>query len=447
MDKKQIAIIGGGTVSWIASHLALSAPAYGQTARLIESICSDMIPEMESFLYLTSMAGGCQYADSHRLETNEDIARLVNRLTHDDVTKIVFFTAAMVDFDGRVFDPKDLDHLNPLDGGKHGTRLSTSLDGYGMWLTPAEKIIRKVRETRKDIFLVGFKQTCGATEDEQYIAGLKLCKDASCNLVLANDVKTRLNMVVTPEEARYHVTQSRTEALNGLVQMTKLRSHLTFTRSTVVAGSPEPWNSNLVPSSLRAVVNHCINRGAYKPFQGSTVGHFAVKTGPTTFLTSQRRTNFNDLEKIGLVKIQTTGTDTVIAYGSKPSVGGQSQRIVFDEHPDLDCIVHFHCPIKPGSGVPQISQYEFECGSHECGQNTSKGLLRFIGGETKNDIYAVYLKEHGPNVVFNRDIDPQYVIDFIDKNFDLNEKTGGFVSIQQRLDTPRAVEDLERYQL
>ena len=101
--------------------------------------------------------------------------------------------------------------------------------------------------------------------------------------------------------------------------------------------------------------------------------------------------------------------------------------------------------------MPQVSQYEFECGSHECGQNTSKGLKRFFGSSLtptrQNDIYAVYWKEHGPNIVFNRDINPQYVIDFIEKNFDLNEKTGGFVSIQQRLDTPSTVEDLEKYQL
>ena len=25
---------------------------------------------------------------------------------------------------------------------------------------------------------------------------------------------------------------------------------------------------------------------------------------------------------------------------------GQSQRIIFKEHPELDCIVHFHCPVK-----------------------------------------------------------------------------------------------------
>lgn len=40
-------------------------------------------------------------------------------------------------------------------------------------------------------------------------------------------------------------------------------------------------------------------------------------------------------------------------------------------------------------------------------------------------IKAVYLEEHGPNIVFNRNIDPKRVIEFIDYHFDLASKTGG----------------------
>jgi hypothetical protein len=37
------------------------------------------------------------------------------------------------------------------------------------------------------------------------------------------------------------------------------------------------------------------------------------------------------------------------------------------------------------------------------------------------------LDEHGPNIVFNRNINPQRVISFIDTFFDLSQKTGGLV--------------------
>lgn len=37
------------------------------------------------------------------------------------------------------------------------------------------------------------------------------------------------------------------------------------------------------------------------------------------------------------------------------------------------------------------------------------------------------LDQHGPNVVFNSSTDPRKVIDFIERNFDLSAKTGGYI--------------------
>lgn len=414
MDNKAVHIIGGGTVSYLGQHLATAAPAYGSTARQLHDICSKHFTNMDVKLHLTKMA--CNGESD--LETNGDIERLIDQLVADDTTRVIFLNASLVDF-GSSSDRRF--------GQRYSARDNKEL---AIVVSAMPKIVTKIRQRRKDIFLVAFRQTCGMTEDEMYISGLDLCKTASCNLVLANDKKTRMNMVITPEEARYHVTTNRLEALTGLVEMAKLRSHLMFTRSTVVAGKPIPWDSELVYPSLRAVVNYCIQQGAYKPFNGSTAGHFACKLDDTTFLTSIRKTNFNDLPKNGLVKVVTDGPDSVMAYGAKPSVGGQSQRIVFNEHSNYDCIVHFHCPIKPGSKVPIASQREFECGSHECGKNTSAHLQEF------GNLSAVFLEQHGPNIVFHHSIDPKEVIDFIEANFDLSEKTGGFVSIRSRLDTP-----------
>lgn len=460
---KKIHIISGGTISHIATHLGLCAPAYGKVGEALANLLVDQT-KLDVVPWCTKMAGGT-------LETNEDVEALIDTLIADPLTKIIFMPVAMVDFKATDITWKNYTDdrygvaskwQKPEKGGK---RLGSRNGSHTIMVVPTDKIIKKIRAKRKDIFLVGFKTTDGVSEDEQYLAGLNLIKEASCNLVLANDVKTRINMVITPEEARYHVTTNRTEALKGLVEMALLRSHLTFTRSTIVAGEPVPWSSPLVPASLRTVVDYLIKEGAYKPFGGATVGHFACKlacgmcqgtnkwfrdpestmpcprcNGQQEFLTSRRKTNFNDLEKLGLVRIKTDGPDTVLAYGSKPSVGGQSQRIVFSEHPEYDCIVHAHVPMRPCMGchrndwscscnkalgrktIPVVSQREFECGSHQCGQNTSTGLKKF------GNLSAVFLDQHGPNVVFHHSIDPQEVIDFIAANFDLKGKTGGFVS-------------------
>lgn len=423
MDNKRIVIFGGGTVSYIRNHLALCAPAYGATAKKLALLAEELLPNLDVDLRLTKMAGG------NRLETNEDIAKDIEEIVADKSVKIVIMNAALCDYNGSIVDREDVKNiLAGTNSGKYEERLKTSEGQKIIRISPAEKIISTIRRTRKDIFLIGFKTTCGASEDEQYIAGLGLCKGASCNLVLANDTKTRVCMVITPEEARYHVTTNREESLRGLMEMASHRSHLTFTQSTVIAGDPIPWESELVPNSLRTVVDFCIDNGAYKPFNGVTVGHFACKVNENTFLTSIRKTNFNDLNKVGMVKIVTDGPDTVLAYGAKPSVGGQSQRIIFKDHSEYDCVVHFHCPIKLGSKVKNVSQREVECGSHECGRNTSNGLRKF------GNLSAVYLDNHGPNIVFNRNIDPQEVIDFIIRNFELSEKTGGYVSIKDRLE-------------
>lgn len=412
---KKVLIVGGGTSYHVRPHLSLSAVAYGTAAKKIYNLCSRIMPDMKLDLKLTKMVN-C----ASDIETPQDVRELVDAYVADLDTKIIFFTPAIVDFEGSILiDGEYLSH-----SGKDQSRLLSNAN-HTMHLRPGDKIISSIRkEKRKDIFLVGFKTTAGASPDEQYAAGLNLCKKASCNLVLANDVHTRLNMVVCPEEARYYETTDRDIALTGLVEMAHLRSQLTFTRSTVIAGDAVPWSSDKVPDSLRKVVDYCIDSGAYKPFNGITTGHFACKIDDQTFLTSRRKTNFNDLDKIGLVLIKSDGPDSVIAYGSKPSVGGQSQRMIFSDHTDYDCVVHFHCPKKIGSEVPVISQREYECGSHECGQNTSDGLKKF------GNLSAVMLDNHGPNIVFHHSVDPQEVIDFIEANFDLSNKTGGvFVGV------------------
>ena len=197
MDNKKIHIIGGGTISRIAPHLCLCAPAYGGTARRLESLCKEILPKLDTELHLTNMAGG------KHLETYEDIVNLAANIFYDNDTKIVFMPAAIVDYGI----PVEEDGLLK---NRFSTENNPTLD---LHFEALPKIIKKFRQghgvmTRKDIFLVGFKQTFNLSEDEQYIAGLNLCKKSSANLVLADDDVTRLNMIITPEEARYCVTRS-----------------------------------------------------------------------------------------------------------------------------------------------------------------------------------------------------------------------------------------------
>jgi len=464
MGKRYYYVITGGTMKHVAPHFSLCAPAYGTVGSQVADALGDSIEarygewsDHEVVVVRTKMALACEqddgeYSTEERvlfraagipyLETNEDLDKVLGVLAQWETTQAIVMAAAVCDWefaylvqktDGPETGEDGLRAWSGQDFGKQMPRLKTEHGEITAKLRPTNKLIGKIRSERKDIFLVGFKATTGMSEDEQYIAGLGLLKNASCNLVLSNDVHARRNMIITPEEARYHVGYDRAETIKGLAEMVIARAGLTFTRSTVVEGASIPWDSDAVPDSLRTVVNHCIERGAYKPFQGKTVGHFATR-GPEDGIiyTSRRKSNFNRLPEDGLLRIDVVDDDRVIAHGAKPSVGGQSQRIIFSQHPDVDCIVHFHSPLKPidqregrnGGPLPVREQKPYECGSHECGRNTSEGLA-----EVRPGIKAVFLDEHGPNICFGRDEDPARIIEFIEAHFDLSAKTGGPVAL------------------
>src|SRR6185295_13726701 len=135
-------------------------------------------------------------------------------------TKVVFLSMALCDWRAEILaDPRR---------GKLAPRLKTDDGSTTLELTAAEKLVPRVRKTRKDIFLVAFKTTAGATPDEQFFAGLRLLKNASANLVFCNDVHARRNMIITPEQARYHEGTDRRAALEALAEMADARSRLTF---------------------------------------------------------------------------------------------------------------------------------------------------------------------------------------------------------------------------
>jgi hypothetical protein len=425
---KKIYVLGGGTIQHIRPHLALCAPAYGKAARHIAKslqyhpIVAD--GNYQLMLRLTRMANP---ANPYLCigETNEDVGEQLEKIATDPDTKMIFMSVALCDYVPTLGEMKDGKLVWNRPVGKNHARLKSSEQQY-LRLHQAHKIIGEIRKKRKDIFLVGFKTTAGVSEEEQYEAGLTLLKKNSCNLVLANDIQTGLNMIVCPELAAYSVSHDREQVLDDLVDMALSRSTNTFSRTRVSmqeppTRAPKPlmsWEQGEVPETLRKVVDWCVENGAYKPFNNVTVGHFGFRPGhPDQLWSSRRKQNFNDISARDLVFVKFTESG-VEAGGAKPSAGARSQYTVLSKFSDLDCIVHFHCPMKPGSSVPVRSQRAFECGSHECGKNTAEGMVR-----VNDNLAAVMLDKHGPNVVFSSKADPKMVIDFIEANFDLSKST------------------------
>jgi hypothetical protein len=190
MANKRIHIIGGGTVFHVSNHLALCSPAYGKTVVDLYRLIRAADPPMDIVAHLTKMAKGAEsevatlmrdqrlrgmadFTGDETLETNADVATLVGKIVNDPRTKMVFMPVALCDYEGYVTDGPN----GPMPPGKYQPRLnSRDNPSVTFKLLSGDKIISRIRESRKDIFLVGFKTTCGAREDEQYRSGLSLLK-------------------------------------------------------------------------------------------------------------------------------------------------------------------------------------------------------------------------------------------------------------------------------
>ncbi|MEX3984265.1 phosphopantothenoylcysteine decarboxylase [Paraburkholderia sp. EG287A] len=191
---KTIHIFGGGTIQHVRNHLALCAPAYGNTARKLAADLANSPLDMDVKLHLTKMAD----PDS-RMETNEDVSRAVYGLLSDPETNVIIFNVALVDFRGQIGD---------VESGKYAERLQTRAPGpVQMNLTPAPKLLASIKIARPDVYVVGFKTTAGATEIGQLTAAERQIRETGVDLVFANDTVTRSNMLVDAKGIRLRGTR------------------------------------------------------------------------------------------------------------------------------------------------------------------------------------------------------------------------------------------------
>jgi len=399
-DNRRTIVIGGGTFNHIRNHMSLAAPAFGTTAKVMHSRL-----EQYSELFLTKMAD-----PSSTLVTNKDVSDLIDKLIADPTVGTIVMNAAICDFEGTIVGSDE-------ESGKHAERLKTAAGRKLLKLTPSDKIIGRIRKARPDIFLVGFKTTTGADSETQFLTALKFMKSTKCNLVLANDVVTRNNMVITPEETRYKETTDRYVALKELCEMIQLRQNLTYTRSDHIYGPDSTIQS--CPETFQTVVQYLVDNGGFIENNGNgfTPGHFCLKIDDNTFLSSQRKADHNKVFARGMSKVVRHGEQIMVGGSLKASVGATSQRLIFDKFPEYDCIIHTHNPQREGSDLPTTPQRPYQCGSLECGINTVESMKVY-----DEDIAGVFLEKHGANILFRSSCDPQKVIDFINKNLVLGVK-------------------------
>jgi phosphopantothenoylcysteine synthetase/decarboxylase len=209
LPNKKIIVLGGGTNSYITNHLAISAPSYGNTTKQIaEKFKQHLFNKMDVDLILTKMA---HPSDKNAPDTPEDVEVIVKQIVKDPAVRIVVFNVALVDFKpiSLKYQTTDSDvggrYIRDTTFGKDSKQLH-KVEYAELAFKPYDKIINLIKKERKDILLVVFKTTCGATKEEMFTKGLKLCKESSANIVFVNDVdKTRIEKLEEAIEARNNI--------------------------------------------------------------------------------------------------------------------------------------------------------------------------------------------------------------------------------------------------
>lgn len=175
----RVVVFGGGTFNHVSCHLALAAPAFGETAKRINKMFEDN-GSLESQLVLTKMA------DSYStLMTNVDVeAFITDVLLPDEDVKAIVMNAAICDF--------YVDNLITTE-----TRLSSS-KSYPVTLKGIQgKMMTIIKQRRPDIIVAGFKTTHGASKVEQVAKAFNSMHVSGLDMVLANDLDTRNNILIT----------------------------------------------------------------------------------------------------------------------------------------------------------------------------------------------------------------------------------------------------------
>lgn len=198
-DNHKVVVFGGGTFNHVACHLALAAPAFGETAKQLHRMFQED-NHLESHLVLTKMADS-----NSKLITNADVSACVEEMLKDPLVKVVVMNAAICDFE--------------MDNPSDQARLSSSQDYQVTLKGITTKILAMIHQKRPDIVVAGFKTTHGDTLVGQASKAFASIQASKLDIVLANDLDTRENILVTSDLKIVYGT-NRHHLLNMLVKET-----------------------------------------------------------------------------------------------------------------------------------------------------------------------------------------------------------------------------------
>jgi phosphopantothenoylcysteine decarboxylase/phosphopantothenate--cysteine ligase len=173
-------VTAGSTVEYIDSIRILTNLSSGKMGLNIAQQCLD-----KGFNVTFVYGHGSLNIPDHprmkiiRIKTTEEMLKTVKDRILDEKQQIVFHTAAVADF--------TISHSNKKIPNKIDTRNGTK----SISLIPTPKIVDKIKQFDKNIFLVAFKAEYGISKELLIKRAIDKLKECKGNLIVANDVSRK----------------------------------------------------------------------------------------------------------------------------------------------------------------------------------------------------------------------------------------------------------------
>ncbi|HJR85829.1 MAG TPA: bifunctional phosphopantothenoylcysteine decarboxylase/phosphopantothenate--cysteine ligase CoaBC [Nitrososphaeraceae archaeon] len=173
-------VTAGSTVEYIDSIRILTNLSSGKMGLNIAQQCLD-----KGFNVTFVYGHGSLNISDHprmkiiRIKTTEEMLKTVKDRILDEKQQIVFHTAAVADF--------TISHSNKKIPNKIDTRNGTK----SINLIPTPKIVDKIKQFDKNIFLVAFKAEYGISKELLIKRAIDKLKECKGNLIVANDVSRK----------------------------------------------------------------------------------------------------------------------------------------------------------------------------------------------------------------------------------------------------------------
>jgi hypothetical protein len=125
---------------------------------------------------------------------------LVRTLSQERDTKSIIMSSAICDFEPEeLLGYEDKTPLKITEFGKDKKRLHKA-HSLELKLQPSRKIVDIIKKSNPQIFLVTFKTTAGSTKEILIEKALFNLKRSRSDLVFANDIHNKINLIVTEDE-------------------------------------------------------------------------------------------------------------------------------------------------------------------------------------------------------------------------------------------------------